>query len=82
MAEWDPPRRMKITGDSPTVAATDIIELADAPNGGTELAYTADIRLKGLLSLFTFLVAGDIAALGKVAEAGLVKAFAEGKHTK
>ena len=82
MVEWDAPRKMKITGDSPTVAATDVIELAEAPGGGTELVYTADIRLKGLLSLFTFLVAGDIAALGKDAEAGLVKAFKEGKHAK
>jgi hypothetical protein len=41
----------------------------------------ADIRLKGLLSLFTFMVAGDIRALAVDAKAGMERAFAEGRHT-
>jgi hypothetical protein len=43
---------------------------------------TADIRLKGFLSLFTFLVAGDIRALGDDAKTGMERAFAEGRHTQ
>ena len=71
-----------IKGDSSSVAATDIIEFSDAPTAGhTRVDYTADIRLKGLLSLFTFLVAGDIRALGDDAKRGMDKAFAEGRHT-
>ena len=42
--------------------------------------FAADIKLKGILSLFTFLVAGDIRALGDEAKVGMNRAFAEGRH--
>jgi hypothetical protein len=42
----------------------------------------ADIRLKGVLSLFTWLVAGDIRALGVAAKEGMDRAFAEGLHER
>ena len=42
----------------------------------------ADIRLKGFLSLFTWLVAGDIRALGVAAKEGMDRAFAEGLHER
>lgn len=42
--------------------------------------YSADIRLKGFLSLFTWAVAGDIRKLGDAAKEGMAGAFAAGKH--
>ncbi len=76
------PAQVVINGDSSSVAATDTIEFSDAPTAGhTRIDYTADIRLKGLLSLFTFMVAGDIRALGVDAKNGIDKAFADGRHT-
>jgi len=81
VAHWDALNKVTVTGDSSTVAAEDTITFSDAPTPGhTTIAYSADIRLKGLLSLFTWVVAGDIKALGADAKAGMEKAFAEGKH--
>ena len=45
-------------------------------------ARQADIRLKGFLSLFTWLVASDIRALGDAAKDGMNRAFAEGRHQR
>ena len=79
--EWQPLTKAVFTADGDTVTAVDTIEFSDAPTAGhTKIDYTADIRLKGILSLFTFMVAGDIRKLGDAAKAGLEKAFADGKH--
>ena len=52
------------------------------PASGSDAQPQADIRLKGFLSLFTFLVASDIRALGDAAKDGLSRAFAEGRHER
>ena len=72
---------MVLTGDSPTVSAVDTIRFSDAAGGAaTVVDYSADIRLKGFLSLFTWAVAGDIRKLGDAAKEGMAGAFAAGKH--
>ena len=79
--EWNPPHKVVVEGDSPTVGATDEIVFTDgATPGTTHIAYTADIRLKGFLSLFTFLVASDIKGLAISAKAGMEEAFKSGAY--
>ena len=77
--------------DAPTAGHTAIEYTAGASARGSarcfhcsprSAACCADIRLKGLLSLFTIFVASDIRALGDAAKTGLERAFAEGKHTE
>lgn len=78
--EWDPCNKVVLTGDSPTVSAVDTIRFSDAAGGATSIDYSADIRLKGLLSLFTWAVSSDIRKLGDAAKAGMAGAFETGKH--
>lgn len=81
MTHWEPPSRVVVRGESDTVEAEDGIVFSESGQPAhTSVEYTADIKLKGFLSLFTFLVAGDIRALGVQAKEGLEKAFAEGRH--
>jgi hypothetical protein len=78
--EWDPCNKVVLTGDSPTVCAVDTIRFSDAAGGATAIDYSADIRLKGFLSLFTWAVSGDIRKLGDAAKDGMRRAFEAGKH--
>ena len=79
--EWNPPNKVVVEGDSPTVGATDEIVFTDGSQPGTtHVAYSADIRLKGFLSLFTFLVAGDIRGLATSAQKGMEDAFSSGAY--
>ena len=79
--EWNPPDKVVVEGDSPTVGARDEITFSDgATPGTTHIAYSADIKLKGILMLFTWLVAGDIRGLATSAQTGMEAAFSKGAH--
>jgi len=79
--EWLPPNRVVLTGEGDIVRATDTIEFADGPTPGTtRVEYNADISLKGVYGLFTWLVAGDIKGLAVKAKEGLERAFETGAH--
>ena len=73
---------VRLKGEGDSVLADDLIEVDAHPSGGAKVSYTADIKLKWPLKLFTWFVASDIRKLGDDAIAGMERAFAEGKHKK
>lgn len=77
---WDPPNKVVFVGESSTALAEDTITMRETSPGLTNISYTADIRLRGFISLFTFMVRGDIQALGGVARSGIADCFAKGLH--
>ena len=62
--EQDPPRRaaMKAHGTAPgsAVDATTSMELSDAPGGGTDLAWTADVNVVGTIASMAMRLMGGV----------------------
>ena len=71
VTEYEPGRRVVLTGEGSRVAAVDDIRFASTPAGGTAIDYTADIRLTGLLSLLTPFLGGTFAGIGRAAAEGM-----------
>ena len=81
IVHWDPPTKVVLTGEGESATATDSMTFRDLGNGKCCVDYEADIRLKGfVMSMFTFLIAGDLKALGTDAKRGMEEAFAKGLH--
>lgn len=68
---YEPPRRVVLEGTGPQIQATDTIELAPLPSGGTLITYTADLRLTGVAKLAQPLLGGAFTEMGRRALAGM-----------
>ena len=79
--ELQRPNRVVVSGEGDIVSAVDTILFTDgATPGTTHIEYSADIRLKGIYGLFTWLVAGDLHSLAVKAREGLEEAVKEGRY--
>jgi uncharacterized protein YndB with AHSA1/START domain len=52
IVEIDPPRRVVLAAETDSVTSRDVMTFRSLPDGGTELTYDADLRLKGARKLF------------------------------
>ncbi|MFM8998483.1 MAG: SRPBCC family protein [Actinomycetota bacterium] len=75
ITEWEPNRRVVLEGSGSTVLATDEMVFEAIP-GGTRLHYSADLRLRGLLRIFTPLMRARFERLADDAMAGLRRTLA------
>lgn len=71
---WEPPHRVVLRGDGKTIRAVDDIRF-EATAGGTLIRYSADLRLKGLLSLLEPLMKKRFAHTGEAAMDGMRQAL-------
>lgn len=70
IGEYEPPRRVVLTGESERVGAVDTIEFeADGP--GTIVRYTASFELRGMLRFASLLVRPRLRGLARNAMDGL-----------
>ena len=70
------PYLITLVGDGSTTHAIDTLEFVEAPDGGTAVTYTADIKLKGLLRVAEPFLGSKFTELADHAEAGIVKQLA------
>ena len=75
ITEWEPNRRVVLEGSGSTVLATDEMVFEAIPSG-TRLHYTADLRLRGALRIFTPLMRSRFERLADDAMAGLRRTLA------
>lgn len=75
--ELVPERLIRLKGEGKAVHADDTMELTPVAAGGTRVAYTADIRFKGLLKVAEPFLGKAFKKLGDEAEAGLREALAK-----
>ena len=81
--EYQPPEKVVFSGASSSVTTVDTIYFKDGEKPGTcVIEYYADIRLKGLLWLFTPVVRPSLRNIEKDAETGMKNAFEKGLHLK
>ncbi len=73
ITEIDPPRRVVLVGESPTIKAVDTIVFSAAGEGRTRINYTADLTLKGFRRPLIVLVGSALNELGRAAMTGLEK---------
>jgi carbon monoxide dehydrogenase subunit G len=71
ITEYDPPRRVVLTGTGSTVEAVDDIRFEAAGDESTVVHYTADIRLTGMAALIQPFLGSAFVRIGKKAMAGL-----------
>ena len=71
---FDAPRRVVLEGHGRGVDAIDEIRFG-ATDGGTQIDYTADIRLVGLLRLVAPFAGGALARIGRDARLGMERAL-------
>jgi carbon monoxide dehydrogenase subunit G len=71
---FDPAKRVVLRGTGRGIRATDEIRFAPLPNG-TEIDYTADIRLVGLLRPLGWFAAGALQGVGRAAKEGMERAL-------
>lgn len=76
ITELQPNELITIVGDGSTTHAVDTMTFATLPEGGTEVTYIADIRLKGFLRAAEPFLGGKFKELGDHAEAGMSEALA------
>ncbi len=74
--EIDPPRRIRLRGENPTVVATDTMTFTPVP-AGTEITYTAHCAFKGGTKYLAPLLGPAFRRLGAQAEVGIRTAVAE-----
>ncbi len=74
VTEWDPPNRVVLKGEGSTVRAVDDIRFDPTPTG-TRIHYSADLRLKGVLSLVEPFLKGRFDETGRKAMAGMRSAL-------
>lgn len=67
----DRPQRLLMVAETPTVVSRDEITFVDAPGGGTEVTYAADLRLRGALRLTDPLLGVLFRRIGDNARDGL-----------
>ncbi len=81
--EYKGPEKVVYSGSSSSVSTLDTIYFKDGDKPGTcVIEYYADIRLKGLLWLFTPVVKPSLKGIERDAETGLKNAFEKGLHLK
>ena len=71
---WDRPNRVVLRGEGSTVRALDDIRFEHVP-GGTQIHYSADLRLKGPLRLLEPLLRKRFDETGRAAMAGMRRAL-------
>ncbi len=71
IAGWEPPVRVVLRGSGSGVQAVDDIRFAAAPDGGTVVDYTADLRLTGWMRLLAPFAGGAFKRIGAQAAAGM-----------
>jgi len=74
--EIDAPRRVVLQAENSMISSTDIIEVSPGPDGGSTIAYEANLNLKGKLALFSPLAALAFRRVGERAASGLSAALA------
>jgi hypothetical protein len=71
IVEIDAPRRVVLQAENSLVRSTDIIEVAPAVGGGTQLTYSATLRPKGPAALMAPFISLGFRRVGDRAAAGL-----------
>jgi len=71
---FEPGRRVVLAGSGSGVAAVDQIRFEATPTG-TRIDYVADIRLQGLMRLFTPFAGGALARIARDARDGMQRAL-------
>jgi carbon monoxide dehydrogenase subunit G len=74
ITEFEPARRVVLTGSGSGVEAVDDIRFEDMP-GGTRIDYTADIHLRGLLRLVSPFAGGSFQRIARDARDGMQRAL-------
>lgn len=74
ITEYEPGRRVVLTGTGSGVAAVDDIRFAATP-AGTRIDYIADIRLQGLMRLLAPFAGGAFARIARDARDGMQRAL-------
>ena len=75
ITELQPNKLITIVGDGSTTHAVDTITFATLPEGGTEVTYIADIRLKGFLRAAEPFLGGKFKELMDHGKAGMMSAL-------
>lgn len=69
--------KLVVYGENDTVTGLDTILFSDvATPGSTQIDYEAELKLKGVLSLFTWFISSDLHNLAIEARKGLEKSVA------
>jgi hypothetical protein len=68
---YERPILVVLEGVGPRITATDTIEFEPAPQGGTRITYTADLRLKGVAKLAAPFLSGAFEQMGRRAIDGM-----------
>lgn len=69
----EPPHRLVLRAETATIVSEDEVTVVARPQGGSELTYDADLRLKGPLGLFDFGLRLLFGKLGDNAASGLAR---------
>lgn len=67
----DPPRRVEVRAESPTLVSVDVMSFVDRGAAGCEVTYDAELSLKGALVIAKPLLALAFGRIGDRAAAGL-----------
>ncbi|CAN5788266.1 SRPBCC family protein [soil metagenome] len=73
--EYEPPRRIVLTGQGEKFDALDTMEFTTSSDGSTTISYTAEITLFGPLRFLGPLMNGPLDRMGKKALDGLAEAL-------
>jgi carbon monoxide dehydrogenase subunit G len=65
------PHEVELRGVGPRITAVDTIRCTGAEGGGTRVAYTADLRLRGVAKVAAPLLTGAFRTMGERALAGM-----------
>lgn len=76
VADLDPPRRVVLAGENAWVRSVDTVTVADAPGGGAQLHYHAELVPRGLARVAAPLVGPAFRRIGDRGIAGLRRALA------
>ncbi|MDX1449344.1 MAG: short-chain dehydrogenase, partial [Acidimicrobiia bacterium] len=74
ITDFEPPHRVVLVGEGRALTAVDEIVFSEA-DGGTNIAYTADLDFKGVFSIMEQLFEGRLHKIGEKAVDGMVEAL-------
>ena len=81
VTRWTPNEEVEIVGSSFALTSTERIAFAEGP-GCTRVSWRAVVRFRWLLAWLAPLLHTSILATGPAAKAGMLAAFASGRHTE
>jgi len=81
VTRWTPSEVVEFVGSSFALTSTERIAFKEGP-GGTRVSWRAVVRFRWLLAWLAPLLRSSILATGPAAQAGMLSAFAAGRHTE